>query len=131
MCQMNGFGLDMMSNQVIFGVDMFGLIMEFWVLGQLNCKSVVKKERCWSHLFLMQVFKYFTKPNDLFCGLISYNIFSLSFRINKTTLLSWSSSDSCWYKVHQITKSRHPMLFISIKIMLIFLDLISLIRIFI
>ena len=45
LCQMNGFGLNMMLNQVIFGVDMFGLIMEFWILGQLNCKSVVNKER--------------------------------------------------------------------------------------
>jgi hypothetical protein len=44
MCQMNGFGLNMMSNQMIFGVDMFGSIMEFRIFGQLYCKNIVNKD---------------------------------------------------------------------------------------
>lgn len=43
MHQMNNFDLYIMSNQVIYGVNMISSIMKLGLLGQLNCIRVVNK----------------------------------------------------------------------------------------
>ena len=46
MTEMNCFGLNMMSNQMIFSIDVLHSIMDLWVLSQLYCRGIVNHE--WS-----------------------------------------------------------------------------------
>ena len=58
---MNGVGLNMMSNQVKFGVDMLGSIMKSRILGQLDCKSIFTYFSCkYSRIFLSYIISFVT-----------------------------------------------------------------------
>ena len=46
MAYMDWLGLNMMSNQMEFCIDLIHSIVELWVLGQLYCRGVVSHE--WS-----------------------------------------------------------------------------------
>ena len=59
MAEMDRFGLNMMSNQMIFSIDVLRSIMELWVLCQFCCRGIVNHE--WSRLYLLylQIFTFY------------------------------------------------------------------------
>ena len=55
MTEMDCFGLNMMSNQMIFSIDVLCSIMELWVLGQFYYRGIVNHEWSWLYLFYANI----------------------------------------------------------------------------
>lgn len=55
--EMDCFGLNMMSNQIIFIIDVLRSIMELLVPGKIYCRGIVNHEWSLLYLFYPQIFK--------------------------------------------------------------------------
>ena len=75
MSKMDCLGLYMMSNQMILCVDVFGSIMEYRILSQLDCRSIVDQQWSGVLLFFLQIFKYLPESYYFFCCFSYSHIF--------------------------------------------------------
>ena len=113
---MDFLGLYMISNHIILYVDVLGSIMEYGVLGQLYCRSVVINKGVDFSFFSYNSSSIFPSHTISFVASTTVHILCFYCQICWNLLFVSSLRDSYWSKTHCVFRSGHPCFFVTIEV---------------